>query len=116
MVIWHNEKDVLKRKTRQFRQYINDRLSLQLKEPVINNTESGLPFLGYVLFPFHISLSCNGKKRFNRKTALYYHKLETKEWNENEFQGHIRPLLAFTLHADTCNFRKKILYRKETCL
>lgn len=115
MVLWHNDKEKLLAAGIAFERFIEQELGLNLKPPCLHETEQGLPFLSYVLYPNKIELSHRSKFRFIRKLKFYEEKLQGEEWEQRDYQRHILPLLAFTTHAQSLGFRKKIIaqYTRE---
>jgi len=110
MILWANTKEELVEKGEQFKECVEQELKLTLKPFCLNKTEKGLPFCGYLLFPTHKRLNNNSKKRFVAKSKQYKQYLEKGEWDQKTYQQHIIPLLAFTKHAKTVGFRRKIFY------
>ncbi|MDR0811177.1 MAG: RNA-directed DNA polymerase [Paludibacter sp.] len=109
MVIWGNNKNELLLLGKNFQNFVEENLNLELKPFCLNSCEKGLQFLGYRLYKNHTQLSNQSKKRFTGKFKQYYYYLNNGLWNENVYQSHILPLLAFANHADTKNLRKKLL-------
>ena len=107
MVIWANDKQLLLQTGKMFQKYIVEELLLQLKPFCLNSSDKGLPFCGYLIFPEKVRLKQNSRKRFKTKLIKYTHKLKTGEWNQNEYQRHVLPLIAFAKHADTFKMREK---------
>jgi RNA-directed DNA polymerase len=113
MVLWSNDKRELLKLGRLFRIFVETELELVLKPNCLNACDKGLPFLGYLLFPKHVLLNQNSKKRYVSKFELYSEKMENKTWTQAEFQKHILPLIAFVKHANTFNLRKKCIENKN---
>jgi retron-type reverse transcriptase len=109
MVIWSDEKNKLLDIGNQFRSFIKTELLLDLKPFCLNSAEKGLPFLGYLVFPQKTWLNGESRKRFITKINNYNYKLKSEEWNQQEFQNHVLPLIAFVKHADTYGLRQKIV-------
>lgn len=109
MVLWSNDKHELLKLGKQFRGFIETELDLVLKPNCLNACNKGVPFLGYLLFPNHLLLNQNSKKRFVSKLERYAKNIENKIWTQAEFQIHISPLIAFVKHANTFNLRKKCI-------
>lgn len=109
MVLWHNDKEVLKRIGKTLQSYLKDSLQLSLKEWCLNKTQYGLNFVGYRVFPDVIRLNNRSKKRFENKMKLYWNKMESGEWSQKKYQDHVLPLLAFAGHASTEALRQKII-------
>lgn len=70
MVLWHNEKEVLKAAFTQIRDFVESKLLGHLKPHQLNRVETGLPFLGYHLFPHHVRLLQKSKQRFIKKMTI----------------------------------------------
>lgn len=109
MILWHDDKEVLKNAHLSIKQYVETTLQCALKPELLNYCSCGLPFLGYLVFPHHIRLAQRSKKRFIRKWNALQDKYDTGVWSESECQRHVLPLIAFTQHADAKGFRKKVL-------
>ena len=110
MILWHNDKSSLQKAHYLVNDYIADQLKMTLKPILLNYTSRGLPFLGYLLFPYHIRLSNRSKKRFIKKMAHLQEKYDSGEWSAATCQRHVLPLIAFTQHANAKEFRKKIIF------
>lgn len=113
MVLWHQEKSVLKSAYVAVNEYVNEELICFLKNPVLNWTTQGLPFLGYVLRPYNTRLSQSSMKRFVKKAAIISRYYNSGEWDENRCQRHILPLIAFTRHANADAFRKSLFLQNK---
>lgn len=113
MVFWGNDKEALLDLANKFSEFINTTLKLTLKPYCINSLEKGLPFLGYVLSKNNIRLNKNSKKRFTRKMKLYHSNIENEKWTQTQYSRHVLPLIAFTQHANSINFRRKMLGKME---
>lgn len=109
MILWHDDKEVLKNARRSIHDFVNKRLQCALKPPLLNYCSLGLPSLGYRIFPNHIQLSQRSKKRFIRKWHELQLKYDSGEWSEVQCRRHALPLIAFTQHANAKNFRRKVL-------
>lgn len=115
MVIWHTSKEDLLQIRSKFICFVQDKLKLEIKPDCLNSIDKGLPFLGYVVFPTYTRLSKRSKIRFINKIKVYNNLLNENEWSQAEYSKHILPLVSFTEHADTRNFRNIILKKMETC-
>lgn len=108
MVLWHDDKEVLKLALSDIRAYISNELEGELKPEVLNRSAHGLPFLGYRIFPHNVRLTQQSKQRFIRKINVADDYLESEHWDQATYQRHVLPLLAFVQHADTKGFRQKL--------
>ena len=109
VVIWHNDKAVLQGIQQEFEHFLNEKLQLQLKPQALNRTHRGIPYLGYLVFPFHIKLARRSRRRYIEKIKNYEGKLREGIWSQKEFQQHVLPLTAFTQHAQSREFRNAVL-------
>lgn len=106
MVICGNDKEALLDKGILLQSFISQKLKLKLKPFCLNKVVYGLPFLGYVVHPYHLHLNKNSKKRFKSKLKQYQANLDKGTWTQNDFQRRILPLLAFAEKAESKNFRE----------
>lgn len=109
MVLWHQDKATLKAYLMEIQRYLQEQLLLELKPSQLNRTSSGLPFLGYRIFPHDIRLLQKSKQRFVRKlndAMSSWHRMLIKD---EESATKVLPLLAFTGHARTRSFRRDVL-------
>jgi RNA-directed DNA polymerase len=112
MILWSDEKSELEAANEAIQNYVETILKCALKPVQLNKTSQGVPFLGYLVKPYHVRLLGTSKRRFVRKFELAREKVQTGMWSQAEFQRHVLPLVAFTQHADTRNFRSKIIIEK----
>ena len=112
-VIWHQDKSFLINQLVEINNYMNIELRCSLKPPVLNRCDSGLPFLGYHLFPNHVRLLQKSKVRFARKLSKIENHFQAGIWTEEKCQRRSIPLIAFTRHAHANYLRESILLRLE---
>lgn len=110
MVLWHDDKEVLKNAFHAINHFVVNELKCTLKPHLLNFSSAGLPFLGYRLKPNSVRLTTQSKKRFIKKIKIVEYKYQTLEWSESRCQSHALPLLAFVQHAETRGLRKKIFF------
>jgi RNA-directed DNA polymerase len=119
MVIWHHDKQALQRIGQAFEAYLNQQLRLILKPHSINQSQHGLPFLGYLVYPNRIWLAHRSRIRFSRKLAASLTNYETGIWSEQMLHRHLLPLISFTDKAQALGFRRRVLVargeRDEPC-
>lgn len=111
MILWSTDKQILKNWHKEITDFVNYKLKLNLKPMQMNKTNSGLPFLGYLIYPHYIWLSQRSKKRFIKKLTAINDYYKSGKLEELKCQQKILPLLAFTKHSDSLNFRKSVLLR-----
>lgn len=111
MVVWASTSNEIKHIYGQIEQYLTDKLYLELKPPIINTSNHGLSFLSYRIFKTHKELQQKSKARFLSKIEKYYVNLAGGYWTQENFAGHVEPLISFTQHASAKGFRK-IVFEK----
>lgn len=111
MLLFENDKDKLKESVKAVAKYSTEKLKLNLKTPILKQTEDTIPFLGYKIGQNIILLNSRSRNRFCKKILRYEKLLSSGNWSEKEYQLHILPLLAFVNYAYTKQMRKRILAR-----
>lgn len=109
MIIWHNDKDELKQIYFSVREYVQDILSLTLKPKLLNYTKYGLPFLSYLVFPYHVKLGKRSRKRYIAKIKELDKNYHDGIWDEETCQHRGLSLIAFTQHANAKEWRKNVI-------
>ncbi len=109
IVLWHNDKAVLKAAQRAIAQYTETELRGALKPEVLSASSRGLTFLDYRIFPDRTTLARQSKQRFIRKFRLLELRYDSGDWDETVCQRRALPLLAFLGHARTRKFRESIV-------
>ncbi len=111
-IIFSESKPELKELLKRVREFLNDKLKLELNPNIfLNFTASGFNFLGYRIFPDIVRLSKRSKRRFIKKFKNYEYKYKIGEWREDELARHMEPLIAFTKNASAEKFRKSVIYK-----
>lgn len=114
-VFWSDDKEVLKRLRTKVLAFARDELHLALKgEPFINATAKGMDFLGMRIFPSCVRLSRTSRRRFREKCGSYLWRLENGQMGELDFQRRISALTAFTEHARSAGWRRKVFEDLES--
>lgn len=109
-VLWSNDKSALLRLRGEIAGFSGETLGLELKqEPFINRTRHGMDFLGMRVFPNAVRLSRASRLRYARKLKAYDAAFDSGEMGEAEYQARVTALTAFTEHADSRAWRRKIL-------
>lgn len=109
MVCWSADKEGLLEARDHITDFVEKELACKLKPEGLNRTTTGLPFLGYHVFPYHVRLLQKSKQRFIRKMRSIDDHYQSGEWPESKCQRKVLPLLAFTKHSDANQFRQNIL-------
>lgn len=111
-VLFGADKTSLKNEFYVLQEYLQDHFSLQIKDDwSLNRCSTGIPFLGFHIFPTGIKLGKRSKKRFKEKLRQYEKKYIGGVWSEDELARHITPLIEFTRNADSFAFRQKMLQK-----
>lgn len=110
MLLFENDKEVLKRKVENFCNYIETTMFLNFKPQFLHRTVKGLSFLGYKLLSGEVKLNSASKNRFKKKITMYYKLLNNYVWCQKKFSRHALPLIAFTDFAAAKSFRKKFIF------
>lgn len=114
MVLWHSEKQFLKDAREVIEGFVSKQLKVELKPELLNASQRGLPFCGYLVFPHYIRLSQRSKKRYAKKLQFLVKQQQTGIWSETECQRHLLPLIAFTRFADATEFRRDVMQQFNT--
>lgn len=110
-ILFGREKPFLKSALKEVRSYLAEKLALDLKEIQLNRCSNGIPFIGYRIFPTHVRLAPNSRKRFIRKFRQYENNRQTGVWSEADLTRHMLPLVDFTKAADAKGFRRNVMAR-----
>lgn len=108
IVLWGNDKAVLKLAFQSIRHYIETVLECTIKPEILAPCKRGITFLGYRIAPNITRLSRQSKKRFIRKFRRIEANYDNGVWDEAVCRRHALPLLAFLRHARTRNFRASL--------
>lgn len=109
MILWSVSKEDLLDAGYELRAFIQERLLMSLKPFCLNRSETGLPCLGFIVFPEKILLDAKSRKRYRRKIATCYEGLLAGELTQQEFSARVTALVAHTEHAASCGFRRHVL-------
>ncbi len=108
VLMMDNDKARLKGYEGFMRDYSARHLNLRLKEPVAVRCGQGIPFLGYVVKPYRLGLNGRSKRRFREKIVEWHRRFETGLCDEEEYQQHLLPLLAFVDKAKCRAFKNSV--------
>jgi len=111
-ILFGSDKEFLKTELEHVRQFLNQKLALQLKDNIqLNRCCRGIPFPGFRIYPHQIRLSPSGRQRFVKKFTEYEKKFINGYWNETELIRHIEPLIGFVRIADSSGFLRNVIHR-----
>lgn len=113
MVLFGNDLTVLNKQVRHFEDFLEKKLHCELRPTVTQPIVKGLPFLGYVIRPYLLSLAKRSRKRFKRKIGICYQELESGLISQEQFQHKTQAMIAFTAHANSYSFRKSVILKLE---
>lgn len=109
IMIGGNDIDALRHCVRQMDMFASEYLCLSFKPPIYRKSKDGQTFLGYKMMPYHYKLSGRSKRRFRSKLLTYKKFLDEGKWTQNQYEKLILPLVAFTKHAVSKDFRLSCL-------
>ncbi len=110
MLIFGVDKAYLKNELGHIREFLSQKLELELKDNIqLNRCSKGIPFLGFRVFPRTIRLLPGGRKRFVQKFRKYERKWQKGEWSSHELVQRLEPLVEYTKAADAKGFRRNVI-------
>lgn len=111
-ILFAHDKSVLKAELKEIENFLKNKLDLTLKQNIqLNQTYRGIPFLGFRVFPNHIRLLPQSRKRFSKRLQEYERNFCEGIWSEKELVRHMEPMIDFTKVSDNTRFRRLILER-----
>lgn len=93
-VLWGSSKQEVKEWRAKAEHYLAAELQLKLKYAVLNTTENGVPFLGFLIKPDCIHLLRSKKRRVYRTCKLLYQELCFRTITQNNFAERITASLS----------------------
>ena len=99
-ICFAEDKKTLKELYIIIKEFLKEKLSLELNRFQLNRCLNGIPFLSYRVYPKGLRLSLKAKQRFC---------LKIKEANQTENADKALALIAFVDRANSLEFRKKVL-------
>jgi hypothetical protein len=97
----------------QINEYVNKKLNLTLKPPVFGKTDSGLPFLGFLVKNKGIYLLQKSKRRVKDRMTEISALLYQNNISDNKAAERVRSVFAAICLARTNTFRKKLCKKGE---
>jgi RNA-directed DNA polymerase len=108
-VCWSSRKDWLIEVGRNIEALVGTTLGLALKHPPCpQSTARGMNFLGYRIFPSHMTLNRTSRVRYARKVRMLSELHGTGELSDRQVQERLTALVAFTLAARATGFRRRV--------
>ena len=112
LLLFGDDRKGLKAVVTSYRNFLSDVLRLDLHEPVMNRTCSGVPFLGYVVFPARLHLQLESRRRFRRHLAMVEKLYDDGYISESICRNRIVSLYSYIGKADSLPLRQSILIKK----
>jgi hypothetical protein len=116
ILLFENDKPVLKSYLSDLNAAASEKLGLTFKPFSIVQQRQGIAFLGYKMYRHRHLLSNSSKKRLKHKIRLYGKRLRENRWSETVYLNHIIPLLAFARHGYTKRLRQNCLISLKTSI
>jgi len=110
MVLWSDDKTALQAALKSVHEFVETQLGSALKPILLKRSATGLPFVGFHIFPYQVRLLQKSKTRFIQKLRLIESNYHTGTWSEDACQRRYLPLRAFICHADSAGFQQKAWY------
>ena len=105
IVVWANDKTALINARDAIIEYVESTLRQQLKPCLLQRSDRGLPFLGFLLFPHYRKLTQASKHRFYKKAKASHSAYLSGRYDSTTAARRLQSLTAFTHHADTTRLR-----------
>jgi len=109
IVFFSNDKKQLLKWCDEYRIFVRDVLHLELHDIILNKTCHGLPFLGYVVYPFKVRLSENSRRRFFRKLSARKNDVQSGYISEMKYMSRVVPLYVFIEKADVVGIKNHVM-------
>jgi hypothetical protein len=108
IVLWHDDRDELRRCRDGIRDFAASELGLELKEPVLNRTDGGMEFLGFRLHPGWTGLGRRGRRRLTHRSRALREAWEEGCLTDEDVQRRMTACLAFVAPARSRPFRRLV--------
>ena len=108
MVFFSDNKESLIECCRKYELYLADCLKLRIHPVVLNRTEFGLPFLGYVVYPNCLRLGSNSKHRFIKRMTARRNEVREGKITQKEYAVRVASMYAFVEKANVCGFKASV--------
>jgi hypothetical protein len=116
-ILYGDEKKELHLLKAMISDFLSGTLRLQLKEKAcfIAPCGSGVPFLGFRIFPGIIRMRNENKQRWLKKLRLKVKAFELGLIDEEKYAASLRSMTEHIKIANTYHFRRKIFYGAAGC-
>lgn len=105
---WNKKK--LREVKEEIKKFAENKLSLKLhpKKATVSPVNSGIDFLGYVVFENYKLLRKSTVKRFIKRTRKYLRMVEKGKMNEEKFDDSVASWMAYAKFGNSWRLRKKV--------
>jgi len=108
VLIFDNDTNRLKDVVACYSDHVRHSLRLDLHAPIINRTDCGVPFLGYVVKRDCLRLNGRSRRRFVRKMAQWSVLVQQERVSIEQYAEHATCLMAFARKADVRQLMRKL--------
>lgn len=112
VLFFGDDKRLLLEQVSRYTEFVNRKLLMDMHPTVLNRTECGVPFLGYVVYRYKLRLNARSRRRYKHKVADLSAELSDGTLGKKEFLARMTALTAFVRKADCRSFRQKV-YNQE---
>jgi hypothetical protein len=111
-LLFHDDKDVLNRATRELEVFLSDRLALKLSKCDLFPVTRGVDFLGYRHFPGYVLLRKTTSIRIRRRLCTLPGLLAAGRITLDRFRGSVASVNGWMKWANTHNFRLAVEFKR----
>lgn len=113
IVLWGDNPTDLQTKARQYSDFLQEELHMQLHPFCMNRTRMGMPFLGYVVYPHEYRLNQRSRHRYLQRTRTFDYLISQGLMSEQEANTRIQSALAFVTKANSKPFLHHIAQQQR---
>ena len=108
VVLFSDDKELLLEWCKQYAAFLADHLKLLIHPVVLNRTRFGVPFLGYVVYPYYLRLGSSSKSRFKKRMAARKNDVSEGRITQHEYAMRVKAMYAFIEKANVRGFKNAI--------
>lgn len=110
VLMFDNDKNALLGKVKQYEAFVSDALKLSFHPIILNRTASGVPFCGYVAYPYKLRLNERSARRFCHKINSLTNAWLLNVIGEDICVERTQALYSFVDKADVVAYKKKKIH------
>lgn len=110
ILLFDDDKEALLVKARQYISFVSEVLKLDFHPILLNQTCSGVPFCGYVVYGYKLRLNERSKRRFCRKLKILDEAWMSGLLDEQECVERTQAIYSFVDKADAVAYKKKRIH------